>query len=405
MRTFGARAFRRIRIFAQCTSTSLAMPGLGHEIAKLAALSRSHAGVTMDFGLSEEQELLQETLRGFAQNECPTTRLRELFDDGSGHDPKLWSALSEMGVTGLTIPEEYGGAGMALLDVALVAEILGESAMPTPFLGHALATFAVVRAGTDAQKTSILPALATGEEIATVALQEGDLGWAPRDWKTKADGSRISGTKTIVTHALIADRILVGLEGGKLAWVDAKAPGLVVEASNGIDRTRPIATMTFDGVEAEMLDGDLDSSEHLMSAAAVLLAADAFGAASRLVDLDVAYAQSREQFGQPIAQFQSIKHTIARLGTELEPTRGLWWYAAHAVDQIPDEALRAASLAKAHIADRAMTTARESVELHGGYGFTWECEVQMWFKRIMLDRSYLGTPEQHRERCAELAGW
>ena len=110
----------------------------------------------------------------------------------------------------------------------------------------------------------------------------------------------------------------------------------------------------------------------------------------------------REQFGQPIAQFQAIKHTIARLGTDIEPARALFWYAAHCQDAIPDEAARAASVAKAHITDRAMNAARESVELHGGYGFTWECEVQMWFKRIMLDRSLLGTPDQWRERTAVL---
>jgi len=359
----------------------------------------------MDFGLSEEQELLQETIRGFAQNECPTTRLRELFDEGSGHDPALWTALAEMGVTGLIVPEEDGGAGMELLDLALVAEILGETALPVPFLGHSLAALGVHLLGSKAQRTSILPALACGDEIATVALQEGDLAWAPQDWTVRADGDRISGVKTIVMHAKISDRILVGLQGGGLAWVDTKADGIEIAEANGVDRTRPFATVRFDGVAAEILEGGTGSPEQLTNAAAVLLAADAFGSASRLIDLDVAYAQTREQFGQPIGQFQAVKHKIAQIATELEPTRGLWWYAAHALDHLPAKASHAASIAKAHITERAMNAARESVELHGGYGFTWECEVQMWFKRIMFDRSFLGTPEQHRERCAELAGW
>lgn len=359
----------------------------------------------MDFGLSEEQELLQDMIRRFAQNECPTTRLRELFDAGSGQDPALWSALSEMGVAGLIIPEAQGGAGLELLDLALVAEILGETALPVPFLGHSLAVLGVRLLGSEAQRSSILPALARGDQIATVALQEGDRAWAPRDWTVKLDGDRISGVKSIVVHAELADRILVGLEGGRLAWVDARADGVAIEAENGIDRTRPFSTLTFDGAAAEVLEAGAGSSQQVMNAAAVLLAADAFGAASKLIDLDVAYAQSREQFGQPIGQFQAIKHGIARMGTELEPTRGLWWYAAYALDHLPLEAERAASVAKAHISERAMSVARESVELHGGYGFTWECEVQMWFKRIMFDRCFLGTPEQHRERCAALAGW
>jgi len=359
----------------------------------------------MDFGLSEEQEMLQQTVRGFVQAECPTTRLRTLFDEGSGHDPKLWSALVEMGLAGLIVPEDQGGAGLEVLDLALVAEVLGEAAMPSPFLGHSLAGLGVRWFGDEAQRASLLPGLASGAQIATIALQEDDGVWAPSDWTLRCDDGRITGAKTLVTHATLADRLLVGLGGGRLAWVDAKAEGVRIEGVNGVDRTRPFATVHFDRAEAELLDGGPGPVDRLADAAAVLLAADAFGAASRLIDFDVAYSHSRKQFGQPIAQFQAIKHAIARLGTDIEPTRALWWFAAHAIDHLPEERSHAASLAKAHITDRAMNAARESVELHGGYGFTWECEVQMWFKRIMFDRVFLGTPEQHRERCAERAGW
>lgn len=359
----------------------------------------------MDFGLSEEQEMLQETIRGLLQNECPTTRLRELFDAGEGHDPRLWSAMVEMGLAGLIVPEAQDGAGMELLDLALVAEVLGEFAVPSPFLGHSLAIQGVLLRGSPAQRAAILPALAVGDQVATVALQESESAWAPRDWTAKLDGDRLSGVKTIVTHAMLADRMLVGIQGGELAWVDARGEGVEVKPVGGIDRTRPLATVTFNAAPAERITGGPGAAESLTDAAAVLLAADAFGAASKLIDLDVAYALEREQFGQPIAQFQAVKHTIARLGTDIEPTRALFWFAAHALDHLPHEAARAASVAKAHITDRAMNAARQSVELHGGYGFTWECEVQMWFKRIMLDRSLMGTPDQHRERTADLGGY
>lgn len=359
----------------------------------------------MDFGLSEEQDMLQETIRGFAQNECPTTRLRELFDAGEGHDPALWSALAEMGVAGLIVPEEQGGAGMELLDVALVAEILGEFAIPGPFLGHSLAIRGVLLRGSQAQRERLLPALASGEQIATIAIQESDTAWASEDWTAKLDDGRVSGVKTIVSHAALADHMLVGVQGGELVWVDAKGEGVEIEDLGGIDRTRPVYKVTFSGAQAEKLEGGIGTADELVDAVAVLLAADAFGAASKLIDLDVAYALEREQFGLPIAQFQAVKHTIAQLGTDIEPTRALWWYAAHALDHLPEEAPHAASVAKAHITDRAMNAARESVELHGGYGFTWECEVQMWFKRIMLDRAQNGTPDQHRERTATLGGY
>lgn len=359
----------------------------------------------MDFGLSEEQELLQETVRGFAQNECPTTRLRELFDAGEGHDPALWSGLAEMGVAGLIVPEAYGGAGMERLDLALVAEVLGEYALPGPFFGHSLAIEGVLARSGEAQREAILPGLASGEQIATVALHESDVAWAAADWTAKLDGDRVSGVKTFVPHAAVADRLLVGVQGGELVWVDAKGEGVEIEDQGGIDRTRPIARVKFTGAPAEKLEGGAGSAAGLLETGAMLLAADAFGAATKLIDLDVAYALEREQFGQPIAQFQAIKHTIARLGTDIEPTRALFWYAAHALDFLPEDAAKAVSLAKAHITDRAMNAARESVELHGGYGFTWECEVQMWFKRIMFDRMLLGTPDQHRDRVADLGGY
>ena len=360
----------------------------------------------MDFGLTEEQDMLQETVRGFVQNECPTTRLRELFDAGEGHEAGLWSSLAEMGLAGLVVPEAFGGAGMTHLDLALVSEVLGEAALPSPFLGHSLACIAIAEAGSEAQKSDWLPGLASGESIGAAALQEGATGWAPTAWTAKLDGDRVSGEKTIVSHAAQASGFLVGLQGGELAWVAADAPGVEIETQNGVDRTRPFATVRFSSAPASKLEnGGPDKAARLLNAASVLLAADAFGAASKLIDLDVAYSLSREQFGQPIAQFQSIKHQIARLATDLEPARGLFWYAAHALDEMPEEVDRAASIAKAHITDRAMNTARQSVELHGGYGFTWECEVQMWFKRIMFDRSLFGTPDEHRERCAQLGGW
>lgn len=359
----------------------------------------------MDFGLSEEQEMLQETLKGFAEKECPTTRVRELFDAGAGHDPALWSGLAEMGFAGLAVPEAAGGAGLELLDVALAAEILGWAGMPGPFLAHSIALQGVLAAGSEAERAAVLPDFASGGRIATVALQEDDQARAPGEWRTRFADGRVHGEKTIVPHAAVADAFLVGVAGGRLAWVDAKAGGVAIEDLGGVDRARPIARVRFEGARAQRLSGDASASERALDAAAVLLAADAFGAATRLIELDVAYSQSREQFGQPIAQFQAIKHAIARMGTEIEPARALWWYAAHALDRAHADASRQASLAKAHITDRAMDTARQSVELHGGYGFTWECEVQMWFKRIMFDRAFLGTPEQHRERSARLGGW
>ena len=143
----------------------------------------------------------------------------------------------------------------------------------------------------------------------------------------------------------------------------------------------------------------------VIDAGLAALAADSFGAATQLIQLSVAYAKERKQFGFPIAQFQAVKHQLARMGTQIEPTRALFWYAAHALDQGLPDAERHAAMAKAHITDCAMDIARDAVELHGGLGFTWECDVQAWFKRAMFNRSFLGTPQTHREHMATLAAW
>jgi alkylation response protein AidB-like acyl-CoA dehydrogenase len=352
----------------------------------------------MHFGLTEEQELLQETVRGFVEGECPPTRLREIFDAGSGHDPALWKGLAEMGIAGLVVPEAEGGAGLEIVDLALVAEVLGDGAMPGPFLGHSLACAAIAFGGSAEQRSRWLPGLASGELVGSVAFAEEGDRWDPEDWTLALTAGALRGAKRHVPHAEIADLWVVGTRDAGLAVVERGAAGLRVEPVAGLDRTRALANLALDETPAEPLESGAAVSGRVRDVGLVLLAADAFGAAWRLTRMSVDYAKERRQFGQPIANFQAVKHQLADMATAVEPTRGLFWYAAHALDAIPDDAPRAAAIAKAHIGDRAAEIARAAVELHGGLGFTWECDVQMWFKRILFDRSFLGTPAHHRAR-------
>ena len=358
----------------------------------------------MHFGLSEEQELLQETIQGYVEGECPPARLREIFDAGEGHDPALWKGLAEIGLTGLAVPEAYGGAELEVLELALAAESLGHGGLPGPFTGHSLAALAIARGGDDAQRERWLPRLASGDAVGTVAFCEaGDL-WDPSQWQATADGT-LRGAKRHVPHAQLADVVVVGTQGGGLAVVEKGAAGTTVIAADGVDRTRPLGELRFEGAPCDVLANGAAASATVRDAGLALLAADAFGAAWRLTQLTVDYAKQREQFGQPIACFQSVKHQLADMATAIEPTRGLFWYAAHAVDHLPEEAASAAAVAKAHITDRAADIARAAVELHGGLGFTWECDVQIWMKRVLFDRAFLGTPELHRLRSADLGGF
>jgi alkylation response protein AidB-like acyl-CoA dehydrogenase len=359
----------------------------------------------MDFGLSEEQELLQATVRQFVGRECPPAKLRDHFESAEDRSPLLWRGLAELGVAGLVVPESQGGAGLALLDLALVAEVLGHGALPGPFLGHSLAALALTLAGSPEQQRRWLPRLAAGELLGSVAFAEDEGGgWQPEDWTTKAEATA-SGVKSWVPAAPEADLLVVGVAGGRLALVERGAQGVRTEPMAGVDRTRRAGRLTLDGAPCELLPGGAVAAPRLRDAALVLLAADAFGGASRCLELSVAYANTREQFGVTIGHFQALKHQLANMALEVEPSRALYWFAAHAFDREPAAAERAAALAKAHLADAFMQVARDTVEAHGGIGYTWECDVQIWFKRALFDRAFCGTPDVHRERAAKLAGW
>ena len=364
----------------------------------------------MHFGLTDEQNLLQNTLRRFTAEQVSASRLREMFDRGAGFDDAIWKGAAEIGLCGLTIPEQFGGAGLPFLDLALAFEVLGEAAVPGPFLGHALASLALSVSGSAAQKEEWLPRLASGECLGGFAFAEAGERWSSADWEIAAKDNRISGTKEFAEVGPETQLIVVGLKGGKLGLVDAQATGLSREAIDGIDRSRPLSRVHFDAVPIEALPtssttGSTAGAELVLDAARILLAADAFGAAWQMIRVTAEYAQTREQFGTPIAQFQAVKHQLADMAMEAEAMRGLIWYAAYALDHLPKERAREAATTKAHVTDRAVQIGRGAVALHGGIGFTWECDVQFFVKRTMFDRVWLGSPEAHRERVAALANW
>jgi len=187
--------------------------------------------------------------------------------------------------------------------------------------------------------------------------------------------------------------------------VEPKAGSVQIERVDGLDRTRPLAHLRFESAVAEALPQGGAAAPRVRDAGLVLLAADALGGASHCIERSVQYAQTRVQFGVTISHFQAVKHQLANMAVDIEPARGLLWYAAHAFDHLPAVAERTAAVAKAHLTDRYYQIARDTVEVHGGIGFTWECDVQVWYKRAMFDRAFLGTPGVQRERAARLGGW
>ena len=362
----------------------------------------------MDFGLSEDQVLLKDTIHRWLAAECPTTRVRAIMESDDGHDVALWKGLAELGVTALAVPQQHGGAGLDLLEVALAAEQLGWNCTPGPFLGTQMAVTAIVESGDEAQAKRWLPAVAAGDAVLSFAMGEGLGEYDVAKLATRADGGKLTGEKPLVPYAQVADAIVVvahDADGPGLWIVERGAPGTTFTALSGMDMTRRLAMARFDGTPATKLCAGTKAIERARDAGLILLAFDCYGGAHRCLDMTVEYAKTREQFGHRIGEFQGVKHQLADLATDLAPSESLCWYTAHAFDHIQDKAERHAAIAKAHMADLFDRVTRYAIELHGGIGFTWEYDLQLWWRRAVFDRAFLGEARYLRSRAADLAGW
>jgi alkylation response protein AidB-like acyl-CoA dehydrogenase len=359
----------------------------------------------MDFALSEEQRMLQDSVSGYLRSTCSIEVVRAAAESGQTHNPTLAQGLTDLGVTSILVPEDFGGVGLGFLEAALVAESLGAVAAPVSFLGTAvMAPVALIKAGSEDQKEKHLPLIAAGEAVYGVAVTE-QIGRRDSDG-IQVDGGKLQGQAMFVIEGIDADHLIVADSAGALYLVDATS----VERTplKTIDRTRSVAKIVFHNSPAELLPGSANDSEALLSmidAGRVMLAADVLGAGQKMVDDSIAYAKERRQFKRVIGSFQAVKHMCAEMAAELEPCRSMIWYSAHALDAIPEEARLMACHAKAHLAEVGKFVARTATEVHGGMGMTDLLGLHYWFKRIGLDRQLLGAPELVREEAARAQGW
>jgi alkylation response protein AidB-like acyl-CoA dehydrogenase len=356
----------------------------------------------MNFALSEQQQILQSTVAAALAGGFPPQQLHAIIDKRSLGGANV--EFDKLELWGLLIDPQFGGAGLELIDAALVAECIGYAGASVPLINHWLAAFALSHAD-PSMGSRWLPQLAAGQINATVALAEGDGRWRPDDWTLRGDGGVLSGEKWFVGDVTASALIVVGLAGGELGLVAPDAAGIDRAELDGVDRTRPMARLHFSGTPFIPLGCPPVTAARLVDAALILTSADAFGGARRMLDMTTAYLTQREQFGTRLVQFQAIKHQLANIALEVEPCRALYWYAAHAFDHRRDESASSAALAKAHVCDRFLQAARDCVELHGGIGFTWEYDAHIWLKRAMFDAAVYGSSRRHRERYADLVGW
>jgi len=377
----------------------------------------------LDFGLSEEQEMLRRSARGLLEKECPPTLVRRLMEDQLGYAPGLWKTMADLGWVGLVIPENFDGAGLTYVDLVVVLEEMGRVLLPAPFIPTVLFAEAIKRAGNEHQKNSLLPRIAAGELIGTLAHMEPSGAWDADGIAMVAQPSAgrfmLEGTKLFVNDGHVAEYFLVaarsdGQSGGEtgitLFALERTRPGIAVTVLDTLDQTRKIAEVSFQEVEASQADvvGEIGEGWKILSQVIdrgkVALAAEMVGGANKVLDMAVAYAKTREQFGRPIGSFQAIQHKCANMLVDIEAARSAVLYAAWAVSQEVAEAPLAAALAKAAASDAYRRATAEGIQIHGGIGFTWEHDMHLYFKRAKSSEFTFGDATYNREIVAQLIG-
>ena len=375
----------------------------------------------MNFGFSEDQELLRDTARKFLDSECPTTFVRKMMADETAHSTELWKKIAQLGWLGIIVPEEYGGSGGNFLDLVVILEEMGKSLLPGPFFATVLlGSTAVLAGGSAAQKAALLPTVAAGNLLLTLAVAEPsgryDAAGVTLAATSKGSDFVLSGEKLFVQDAHVADQLVVAArtsqgsspqEGITLFLVDAKAPGVRISQLKTVDMTRRQCHVAFQDVAvagAQVL-GEVGKGwpivRRVLDQAMAGLCVEVVGTAQKALDIAVAYAKERVQFGKPIGSFQAVKHKCVDMMVQVENARSLTYYAAWTVDENVPEVGQAVPMAKAYCSDMAKTVTSEAIQVHGGIGFTWEHDMHLFYRRGLAAEAAFGSAPVHREVVAQ----
>ena len=372
----------------------------------------------MRFSFTAEQEEFRTGLRRFLERASPPTEVRRLMETAAGWERDGWRALNrELGLSGVAIPEAYGGQGFGLVELGIVLEEMGRTLVCAPyFASSVLAAGAILNAGSEAEKRALLPGIASGDVVATLAVTEPNGRWDAGGIAATATPTgkkfRLDGVKSFVLDGHTADLVVVlarrpgssGAAGLSFFTVAGNAPGLARRALTVLDPTRKQARLELSGVEAALLGDEGGAAGPLaktLTQAAVCLANEMVGGAEKLREAALDYAKLRVQFGRSIASFQSMKHKQADMLVEVELAKSAAYYAAAAADEGDPELPALASLAKACASDTYMQTAIHAIQIHGGIGFTWDNDTHLWFKRAKSSEVLLGDATYHRERMMQ----
>lgn len=376
----------------------------------------------MDFALSEEQEMLKKMARDFLENECPKTLVREMEEDEKGYSPALWKKMADLGWMGLAFPAEYGGEGMAFLDLAVLIEEIGRALVPAPFLSTVVyGGLSILAAGTEEQKKELLPKIAKGDLILSLALTEPSASWEPGGVETRAsadgDDFVISGTKLFISDAHVADYLLcvartkegsTGEDGITLFLVDAKSPGISLTPLKTIGSDKQFEVV-FDKVRVpgKNIIGELDRGwavvKEMLPKAILAHCALMVGGAQQVLEMTVNYAKERVQFGKPIGSFQAIQHKCANMATDVDGCRFITYQAAWKYNEGLSCDLEI-SMAKAWVSEAYRRTCAEGHQIHGGIGFIKDHDMQLYYRRAKTSELMFGDTDYHRELVAQQIG-
>jgi alkylation response protein AidB-like acyl-CoA dehydrogenase len=356
----------------------------------------------MNFDLTDDQRSIQSTAREFLADRYKLEEVRRLaIDDERGFTDDQWTEIAGLGWPGLAIPEEDGGQGLGVVELAVVFEQLGYALAPTPLFSTTAAGLLLAASGDADQRARWLGAIATGERRGTVALYDEHPLRTPIAGEAEFDGERLTAVRSFVPEAASADVFVVLATDRRGFVVEADAPGVTIEPLDSLDPTRRLFKVSFEGAPAEALEFDTDRFEHAVRAIPTALAAESVGVAQRAMDMAIAYAKERKQFNTPIGAFQAISHACAQMLLETEGARSAVLYAAWAIDNAPSEARVAASVAKAYASDAGWRVTASALQVHGGIGFTWEHDLHFFLKRARANAALWGDARWHRERIGQ----
>jgi len=364
---------------------------------------------------AEDRTALTDSLRRLLTDKSSEADVRRVMETPEGYDPALWRQLAEMGIVGLIVEEDYGGVGAGPVELELVMEEAGAALLCSPLISSGVLAAGLIQAlGDDDAKSRLLPGIADGSRIATLALTGAKGSWT-RDGvevsaKPAGDGWTLDGAASFVTHGQIADVVLVAArtsDGIGIFEVEAGANGLAVKALPTFDHTLRLADLSFAGTPARRLraSGDAwDAVERALDLARIALAGEEAGGAKRAMEMTVDYAKTRVQFGRLIGSFQAIKHMAADILLEAESAISAARHAARALADGATGAPAAISLASFACADAFSAVTAQAIQMHGGIAFTWAHPGHLYLRRARADAQLFGTPAAYRERFLQELG-